>query len=110
MTALPDWMVSHPEGLTVADYDALPEEISRRVEIIDGAIVVNAAPRRAHQVIARRLANALDAVASKRLAVATDVDLRLRDARREHGQRRARPDHLPLPPRPDHADLRLGRY
>lgn len=79
MTALPDWMVSHPEGLTVADYDALPEEISRRIEIIDGAIVVNAAPRRAHQVIARRLANALDAVASKRLAVATDVDLRLRD-------------------------------
>jgi Uma2 family endonuclease len=79
MTALPDWMVSHPEGLTVADYDALPEEISRRIEIIDGAIVVNAAPRRAHQVIARRLANVLEAVASRQLAVATDVDLRLRD-------------------------------
>jgi Uma2 family endonuclease len=79
MTALPDWMVSHPEGLTVADYDALPEEISRRVEIVDGAIVVNAAPRRAHQDIVYNLTSALKAVVSERLAVAIDVDLRLRD-------------------------------
>jgi hypothetical protein len=31
VTALPGWMVSRPEGLTAADYDALPEEISRRI-------------------------------------------------------------------------------
>jgi Uma2 family endonuclease len=79
MTALPDWIVSHPEGLTAADYEALPEEISRRIEIIDGAVLVNASPRRAHQIIARRLAHVLDEAANRRIAVATDVDLRLRD-------------------------------
>jgi Uma2 family endonuclease len=79
MTALPDWMMSHPEGLTAADYDALSEEISRRIEIVDGAIVVNAAPRRAHQEVVYNLTSALKAVVSERLAVAIDVDLRLRD-------------------------------
>ena len=79
MTALPDWLVLPPEGLSVADYEALPEEICRRIEIIDGAIVVNAAPRRPHQIIARRLANMLEAAAGPAFAVATNVDLRLRD-------------------------------
>jgi Uma2 family endonuclease len=79
MTALPDWIVSHPEGLTAADYEALPEEISRRIEIIDGAVVVNAAPRRAHQLVARHLANVLEDAVDLQIAVATDVDLRLRD-------------------------------
>src|SRR5205085_2251943 len=51
----------------------------RRIEIVDGAIVVNAAPRRPHQIIARRLANVLEDACGARSAVATDVDLRLRD-------------------------------
>jgi Uma2 family endonuclease len=79
MISLPDWMTSHPDGLTAADYDALPEETCRRIEIIDGAIVVTVAAHRKHQLIGSRLANALGAVASKRFAVATAVDLRLRD-------------------------------
>jgi Uma2 family endonuclease len=79
MTALPEWMVLPPEGLTAERYEALPEDVSRRVEIVDGAIVVNAAPRRLHQLIARRLANILDETCGPALAVATDVDLRLRD-------------------------------
>jgi Uma2 family endonuclease len=76
MTALPEWMVG---GLTAADYDALPEEICRQIEVVDGAIVVSPRPRRIHQVIARRLANTLEAACGPRFAVATDVDLRLRD-------------------------------
>jgi len=79
MTALPDWMVSRPDGLTIADYDALPEEICRHIEIVDGAIVVNPAPRRSHQRIVHHLTSALEAVVSEDLAVAIDVDLRLRD-------------------------------
>ncbi|CAM3506690.1 Uma2 family endonuclease [Kibdelosporangium persicum] len=79
MTALPDWMVLPPEGLTAERYEALPEDVCRRVEIVDGAIVVNAAPRRLHQLIARRLANVLEESCGTGLAVATDVDLRLRD-------------------------------
>jgi Uma2 family endonuclease len=79
MTALPDWMVSRPEVLTAADYDALPEDISRRIEIVDGAIIVNAAPRRAHQDVVYNVTSALKAVVSDRHAVVIDVDLRLRD-------------------------------
>ena len=79
MTALPDWMVRSGEGLTVADYEALPEEVSRRIEILDGTVKVSPSPSREHQRVARRLANALEAAASADFAVETDVDLRLRD-------------------------------
>lgn len=79
MTALPDWMVLSDAGITAADYEALPEEVCRRIEIVDGAIVVNAAPRRPHQRIVRRLANALESACGPELAVDFDVDLRLRD-------------------------------
>jgi Uma2 family endonuclease len=78
MTALPDWM-DLPDGLSAEDYEALPEEICRRIEIVDGAIIVSAAPRRLHQNICRHLANALEAACGAGLTVSTDVDLRLRD-------------------------------
>jgi Uma2 family endonuclease len=68
-----------PDGLSVADYEALPEDIRRRIEIVDGAIVVNTAPRRLHQDICRRLASALETACGNAFAVSTDVDLRLRD-------------------------------
>ncbi len=68
-----------PDGLSVAEYEALPEDICRRIEIVDGAIMVNAAPRRLHQDICRRLANALEAACGPALAISTDVDRRLRD-------------------------------
>ncbi|SFO93034.1 Putative restriction endonuclease [Amycolatopsis arida] len=79
MTALPDWMMLPPEGLTAAEYEALPEEICRRVEVVGGAIVVNVAPRRPHQTIVCRLANVLEAACGPQHAVDFDVDLRLRD-------------------------------
>ncbi len=79
MTALPDWMDLPPGGLSAEEYEALPENICRRIEIVDGAIIVSAAPRRLHQDIARRLATALEAACRPGLAVSTDVDLRLRD-------------------------------
>jgi Uma2 family endonuclease len=77
-TVLPGWM-DLPDGLGAADYEALPEDICRRIEIVDGAIIVNAAPRRLHQDICRRLANALETACGTDLAVSIDVDLRLRD-------------------------------
>ena len=76
--ALPGWM-DLPGGLSAAEYEALPEDICRRIEIVDGAIIVNVAPRRLHQDICRRLANALEAACRPALAVSTDIDLRLRD-------------------------------
>ncbi|MEU5264941.1 Uma2 family endonuclease [Amycolatopsis sp. NPDC021455] len=79
MTALPDWMLLSASGLSADDYEVLPEEVCRRIEVVDGAIVVNPAPRRSHQIFARRLANALEAACGPGLEVSTDVDLRLRD-------------------------------
>ena len=77
-TALPGWM-DLPDGLGTVEYEALPEDICRRIEVIDGAVMVNVAPRRLHQDICRRLANALETACTPALAVSTDVDLRLRD-------------------------------
>lgn len=68
-----------PEGLTVADYEALPEELCRRIEIVDGAIIVSLSPHRPHQRTVRRLANAVEAACGQHLVVDFDVDLRLRD-------------------------------
>lgn len=78
MTALPGWM-DLPDGMSASEYEALSEDICRRIEIVDGAIIVNAARRRLHQDICRRLANALEVGCGPALAVSTDVDLRLRD-------------------------------
>ncbi|RJQ87501.1 Uma2 family endonuclease [Amycolatopsis panacis] len=72
-------MVLPPGGLSAADYEALDEEVCRAIEIVDGAIVVNPAPRRMHQRIIRRLSYAVEAACGPDLAVEFDVDLRLRD-------------------------------
>lgn len=76
MTALPDWMVG---GLTATDYEALPEDICSHIEVVDGAVVVSARPRRPHQRVVRKLANVIEAACPPQLAVDIDVDLRLRD-------------------------------
>ncbi|OXM69244.1 MULTISPECIES: Uma2 family endonuclease [Amycolatopsis] len=79
MTALPEWMVLPPDGLTAADYEALPEEVCRSLEIVDGAIVVNPAPRRVHQRIIRNLSYLLAEASGPGYEADFDVDLRLRD-------------------------------
>jgi Uma2 family endonuclease len=79
MTALPDWTRLPTDGLTVAAHEALPEEVCRRIEVVDGAIVLNATPRRPHQRIVRRLANVLESACVPDFAVDFGVDLQLRD-------------------------------
>lgn len=78
MSALPDWM-DLPNGLSAEEYEALPEEICRRIEVVDGAIIVSPSPRRLHQDICRRLANALEPACGPAMRVSIDVDLRLQD-------------------------------
>ncbi|MEV0051765.1 Uma2 family endonuclease [Saccharopolyspora shandongensis] len=77
--ALPDWMVLPPGGLSAEEYEALPEEVCRRIEIVDGAIVVNPAPNRLHQRIVRHLAGELETSVGPELNVTTGVSLRLSD-------------------------------
>ncbi|MFG3438956.1 Uma2 family endonuclease [Nonomuraea sp. NPDC047897] len=91
MPALPGevWLLSlrpQPSPVTAEDYEALPEEIARAIEIVDGYVVHCAAPTPDQQTANRRLANLLEryAAAAMReghecLTVNTDVDLRLRD-------------------------------
>ena len=79
MTALPDWMISTGDGLTAADHEALPEEVCRQIEIVDGAIFVNPSPRRAHQHLAHNLVTALKSAAGPEGTAVGNVDLRLRD-------------------------------
>ena len=91
MTALPEdsWLLGirpQPARVTAEEYEALPEEIARAIEIVDGYIVYCEAPTPNHQTAGRRLANLLEAHARKAMdrgheciTVNNDVDLRLRD-------------------------------
>jgi Uma2 family endonuclease len=91
MTALPDdsWLLSirpQPALVTAEEYEALPEDVAKAIEIVDGYVVYCAAPTPDHQTAARRLANMLERHAHAAIikghecmTVNTDVDLRLRD-------------------------------
>jgi hypothetical protein len=41
---LPDWLILSVAGLSAEAYAGLPEEICRRIEVVDGAIVVLPSP------------------------------------------------------------------
>lgn len=76
MTALPDdWLHPPPGGWTLADVKSLPE--GSRVEVIDGALIVNPSPLPIHQRIARRLAGVLEPALSSGWQLETDVDIML---------------------------------
>ncbi|MEO3785669.1 Uma2 family endonuclease [Actinocorallia sp. B10E7] len=91
MTALPEdsWLLNlrpQPARVTAEEYEALPEEIAKAIEIVDGYVVYCAAPTPDHQTAGRRLANMLERHAREamsegheRVTVNNDVDLRLRD-------------------------------
>jgi Uma2 family endonuclease len=91
VTALPEdsWLLGirpQPARVTAEEYEALPEEIARAIEIVDGYLVYCEAPTPDHQTAGRRLANLLERHARAAmdrgygcLTVNNDVDLRLRD-------------------------------
>jgi Uma2 family endonuclease len=91
MTALPEdsWLLSirpQPARVTAQEYEALPEEIAKAIEIVDGYVVFCEAPTPDHQTAGRRLANLLERPARAAMergheciTVNNDVDLRLRD-------------------------------
>jgi Uma2 family endonuclease len=72
---VPDWMT----GLTAEAYDALPEQVCRTIEVVDGAVTVSPAPTRWHQDVAFNFAAALKSACPPDLRVTLDVDLRLAD-------------------------------
>lgn len=72
-------MDHHPDGLTVEDYEALPEETCRRIEIVDGAVVLSPSPHRDHQDATGVLWHALKVAGRPDYRASFDLDLRLRD-------------------------------
>jgi Uma2 family endonuclease len=74
MTALPaEWLYPPPGGWTLADIGRLPEGC--RVEILDGALIVNPRPLPIHQRIARRLAAALEPQLPDGWQLELDIDV-----------------------------------
>lgn len=91
MTALLDdsWLLNirpQPTPVTAEEYDALPEEIARTIEIVDGYVAHCATPTPDHQTAGRRLANMLECHVHEAMSkghecvtVSNSVDLRLGD-------------------------------
>jgi Uma2 family endonuclease len=78
MGALPEWMLSLPdEGITAEQYDRMPVEDCRNIEIVDGRIVVSPSATPIHNQIAWKLAYLLSEAAPPPWRVTTDVDLRI---------------------------------
>jgi Uma2 family endonuclease len=76
MTALQgEWLSPPPGGWTLADVRALPEK--SRVEVIDGALIVNPSPLPVHQRVVRRLAAELESQLPAAWQLETDVDVML---------------------------------
>ncbi len=72
-------MIRSGAGLTAADYGTLPEDVRRRVEIVDGGVMVPPAPSRVRRRVARRLATAIEAAAPATISVEANAHLQLRD-------------------------------
>lgn len=91
MTSVPEesWFLRlqpQHDPLTAEQYEVLPEDISKTIEIIDGYVIFCESPTRRHQTATRRLANLIEGFARSETrtgrgcyAVNHDVDLRICD-------------------------------
>ena len=66
-------------AISAEEYDALPEEVARRIEVIDGRIMMSPSPSLLHQLLVLGMAGALKAQCPAGLRVVCDFDLRLAD-------------------------------
>lgn len=82
--SLPAW-VTDPESLTLTEeqYDALPDQVRKLIEVIDGHVIVCQSGTPEQTDAARRLANRLEAArpAEPCTRVSTDVDVYFRSWR-----------------------------
>jgi Uma2 family endonuclease len=77
MSVVPD--MGLPNTMNEVEYDALPEGVARRIEVVHGYVIVCESPTPQHQQVARRLANTFEAARPKepctRVQMETDVVL-----------------------------------
>lgn len=68
-----------PIAITASEYEELPDELRKRVEVVDGYAYVSPSPTRTHQRILKRLTAMLDAACPPDLECVPGIDLRLHD-------------------------------
>jgi Uma2 family endonuclease len=95
MTALPAW-AADPEMLAIDEvvFDSLPVEVQKRIEVLDGLVILCRSGSPEHNIIARRLANALEAAkpAEPCTRVVTDIEMHYTHHRPNAGFSFRRPD------------------
>ena len=67
------------EQISAEQYDAMPEEQCRDIEIVDGMVHMSPKPTAYHNDVALHIANAVRAAGRPHWRTTLDVDLRLRD-------------------------------
>jgi Uma2 family endonuclease len=81
MTSLPEWLYPGPDGgWTADDLDALPPDAPRRIELIDGALVLMSPQTAFHMLVIDLLAAGIRPPAG--LYVAREMSVRLNDRQR----------------------------
>jgi Uma2 family endonuclease len=73
----PGWYDEFPEIVTEEQYEALPEEVCRTIEVVHGRIIRCESPTPRHNLIARRLAAVLEDARDPEpcLMVGLDIDV-----------------------------------
>ncbi|WP_194916469.1 Uma2 family endonuclease [Catenulispora rubra] len=67
------------EQISAEQYDAMPEELCRNIEIVDGMVHMSPSPTPFHNDIGLHIANGVRAAGKPAWRTTVDVDLRLRD-------------------------------
>ena len=87
--SLPAW-TADPESLTLteAQYDDLPDEVCKMIEVIDGHVIFSQSGTPEHSDVARRLANRLEAAkpTDPCTRVSTDIDVYFEKRKRSDGK------------------------
>lgn len=88
MTTLPAW-TSDPGSLTLTEeqYDALPDQVRKLIEVIDGHVIFCQSGTPEHSDVSRRLANRLEAARPEQpcTRVSTDIDVHFTKRKRSDG-------------------------
>lgn len=69
------------EQISAEQYDAMPEDQCRDIEIVDGMVHMGPKPTAYHNDVGRWIANGIEAAGRPVWRTTTDVDLRLRTSR-----------------------------
>ena len=77
MTAIPDWLVPPYEGWHFDDLLTLPVDISRHIELIDGALIPMSPQSKFHVRVIRNLQAQLDSQAPAHLRADSEMTVRV---------------------------------